>query len=43
MFVHLVQNSMSDYSYSAKLSGLEWELINNKNGITVSRTFINVT
>ncbi|XP_051169060.1 insulin-degrading enzyme-like [Leptopilina boulardi] len=35
MFVHLVQNSMSDYSYSAKLSGLEWELINNKNGITL--------
>lgn len=42
MFIRMVENSMSSLTYSAKLAGLNWEIINDKNGITVSeKNFFN--
>lgn len=35
MFIRMVENSMSSLTYSAKLAGLNWEIINDKNGITL--------
>ncbi|XP_043479805.1 insulin-degrading enzyme-like isoform X2 [Leptopilina heterotoma] len=35
MFIRMVQNTMSSLTYSAKLAGLKWEIINDKNGITL--------
>lgn len=40
LFVHLVCDSLYQYTYDAELVGLEWSLINSQYGITV-RTNIN--
>ncbi|EZA60071.1 insulin-degrading enzyme isoform X2 [Ooceraea biroi] len=36
MFVHLLRDSLNEYSYAADLAGLRWELGNNKYGITLA-------
>lgn len=36
MFVQLFRDSLNEYAYAADLAGLEWELGNNKYGITLA-------
>lgn len=37
MFVQLLQNSLSEYSASAKIAGLEWGINYEKGGMKVSQ------
>lgn len=39
MFVQMLCDSLNEYSYSADLAGLKWELSNSKYGMIVSTTF----